>query len=303
MKLNVKNTLFPAMLLGIMLLNFGCEKEEPEAIEQPVYPVHVAVISPGERGQHYDWGSYMDGETQPISGANIYLYGSQEAYLLREAPLYEGESDENGLYYLELTEPDTFWVYVEKGQLNNQRYARYDGIKNSCGSRFNSVNYLAVTKSDKSYLEEWRNNEIVNGENNVFAVLTPNPTQLQFTVYHNGQVVEGAKTTLYFSEEAYNQDIPAWQEIEELKPSYGIFTPELIAEYKNLGSINNICILNSLVRNTDSSGEVYFDNLEPRQYWFRIEKEGLSNEGGTFKLDEALPGNPDINTSITVGIQ
>jgi hypothetical protein len=299
MKSNLKNTLFPAMLLGVLLLNFGCEKEELP--EEEIYHLQVFAISPGSYISSYRWSEHQKGEIPHyFGGAKVYLYGKEEDYLLRANPLHEGETDENGFFYREFAEPDTFWIHVEKGPLSSNRQ-----IKNKLACP-GEDSHVVSTNEVPLNPKEWHNFLREGKEGNgswFFATLTPNPTQLQLKVYHNGQPVKGAKTTLYFSEEAYLQDIPAWQELEELKSSYGIFPPELIEEYKRIIGFEDVCLLRTFMARTDAAGEVYFDNLEPRQYWFRIEKEGMSNEGGLIKLDEALPDNPDITTSITVGIQ
>lgn len=301
MKAHLKNTLFPAMLLGVTFLNFGCEKEELP--EEEIYHLQVFAVGPNYDGWTYDFHERDKGEIPHYFGeAKVSLYENEEDYILSTNPVHEGETDENGYFYKEFSQPDTFWVDVEKGELSMNRIMRYYERNWDCSDK--STNMIIPNKvhlNVEGELEKLREGKEGRGSW-LFATLTPNPTQLQIKVYHNGQPVNGARVDLYFSEEAYNQDFRAWQEIEELKKSYGTFTEEEIEYYKS-SSRTVPCLLKNFTALTDAAGEVYFDNLEPRQYWFRIEKEGLSNEGGTFKLDEALSDNPDITTSITVGIQ
>ncbi len=69
------------------------------------------------------------------------------------------------------------------------------------------------------------------------------------------------------------------------------------------GIIRQPCIEDYFLQTTDESGEVYFDNLEPRNYWFRITKDTLSNEGTVIRTREALPRNADITTQQEVSIK
>ena len=63
------------------------------------------------------------------------------------------------------------------------------------------------------------------------------------------------------------------------------------------------CLLESFTMTTDEEGIAYFDNLEPRQYWFTVEKGELSNAATTITTGKALSENADITTSLTVGIK
>ena len=60
---------------------------------------------------------------------------------------------------------------------------------------------------------------------------------------------------------------------------------------------------NTFFRLQMKQAKYFFDNLEPRNYWFRIIKDTLSNESTTVRTLRALPRDAEINTIMAVGIE
>ncbi len=93
----------------------------------------------------------------------------------------------------------------------------------------------------------------------------------------------------------------AQKDFEQLRPTYGYFVDEEGTSGEERYFVNQN--KEYFLQTTDESGEVYFDNLEPRNYWFRITKDTLSNEGMVIRTREALPRNADITTQQEVSIE
>ena len=291
----MKRTLPYQILLALgLLFTAGCEKEEEDT---PVFPIQIFATGPGPAGESWGPEYYKNGEiTLLYANAKVYLYGSEEDYLLRRNHLHEGVTNENGMYYKEFGSPQKFWVYVEKDNLNNSRFTVNSALYGrdlGCNNR--NHNYVEVERK----LYEFEELPASKGElflnETLFSTLSANVAKLSLHVKQNGAPVTGATVTLYLSQEAYEQNRPANMEAEELSISYGY--------YDEPYWLNEGCLVKSFVRPTNEEGEVYFPNLEPRQYWFKVEKDGKTNAGGTIDTGKALPDNPDITTSLTVGIQ
>ena len=93
----------------------------------------------------------------------------------------------------------------------------------------------------------------------------------------------------------------AQEDFDHLRPTYGYFVDEegTTGEERYFVNQNK----ERFLQTTNEAGEVYFDNLEPRNYWFRITKDTLSNEGTVVRTREALPRDADISNIMTVGIR
>ena len=115
--------------------------------------------------------------------------------------------------------------------------------------------------------------------------LSRTPTKLQIKVLSEGQP-QDAVVQLYLSEDSYYKDIAPKDEEEKMHDSY--YSPR--TDYFN--------------KITDANGIVLFDNLEPRQYWFRIiSKDWQKGNGkGIINISEPLENDTILNTSITVEI-
>ena len=271
----MKRTLPYHILLALgLLLNFGCEKEEPIVEEQKGKPLPFQISKPGMNG-------YTASGTAlyfPVEGADIRIFATEEDYIMDKNPVDQGKSDENGFYvFYRMKEGSEHWYRVKKGKLSNDRYASEE---RPCYAGYLKVNnYMEYNMS----MAEVR--------------MTTPPSKLQLTVMHNGQAVEGAQVQLYFSQEAYETDLQAHQDFDELLETYGF--PE---ETGNFGSQTTKCLKETFSQTTDAEGVVYFPDLEAKKYWFRISSGELTNEGGTIQLEELLSEDPNITRSITVGI-
>ncbi len=258
----------------LALLFTACE-DKIESYTAPYdgpYTVTIPVGLPGVYGQ-----AILAGELfLPLSDVAVKVYESEQDYVLDENVLIEGYTNGQGEFEFEHTPSDTLWFRAQKDTLNDLR-----GIRQS--SREVPLNQITI------------GNEPGSGNyDNVEVVLTNTPTKLRLSVFHEGQAVEGAQVQLYFTEQAYQDSLAAQQDFEQLRPTYGyqsddpdLFDPEGSFVY---------FVEDYFLQTTDESGEVYFDNLEPRNYWFRITKDTLSNEGTVIRTREALPRNADITT-------
>lgn len=116
------------------------------------------------------------------------------------------------------------------------------------------------------------------------AYLSTTPTKLQLRVYSNANSVKGAKVFLYDSEENYNN-----------KNNYEF---RLFRDY-SFGQENN----RHFYVISDEEGITTIMALEPKKYWFRIEKDGKSNANTIITTAGALPDDVNITNILDVGLQ
>jgi hypothetical protein len=194
----------------------------------------------------------------------VTLYLTEEDYLLNQNPFLTTEADRGlEVYYNREME---FYYKATKGNLNNQRYFLQD-----------------ITNSYNNHFLSW--NPDVEGR--TFCFLSTTPTRLQLSVTDASlQPIEGATVQLYISEQDFLDDIPAQERTSEWSSVYN-------------GSFYDPYFLSS----TDAAGEALFDNLDPRQFWFKVTKGSLTNASGVIKTTNALPDNADVTTVLSVIIK
>ncbi|MGB3851253.1 MAG: hypothetical protein WA958_14885 [Tunicatimonas sp.] len=274
--------LFACAALGLLFA--ACEDKietiGPTEFNGP-YNVKVYAGMPGVYGRT-DGGSEFN---EPQANVAVKIYRTREDYLLSQNVILEGLTNEEGLFAFEYDSAGSLWFSAQLDTLSNLREAigeRSVGSKdnNQLINRFNGVT-------------------VSNGK--AYATLTNTPTRLQLSVSHQGQPVEGAAVQLYFTEQTYQDSLAAQEDFDHLRPTYGYFVDEegTTGEERYFVNQNK----ERFLQTTNEAGEVYFDNLEPRNYWFRITKDTLSNEGTVVRTREALPRDADISNIMTVGIR
>ena len=275
--------LFAYAALGLLFT--ACEEESSKTtvtyLDDP-YTVNIYTGLPGVYG-------YMDGPRNeiphPVSDVTITVYRTKEDYVSDRNRLIQGPTDEEGRFTFEYDSIGSLWFSAHKDTLSNVR-----GVSR----------YGQSPEHNEIVIAGWKSNGFQN-YHRIYATLTNAPTRLQLSVSHQGQPVEGAKVQLYFTEQTYQDSLAAQEDFERLQPTYGYFVddPSVSDEKEYLTYI----VQDNFLQTTDEAGEVFFDNLEPRNYWFRITKDMLSNEGTTIRTLRALPRDAEINTVMTVGIK
>jgi hypothetical protein len=279
MKNNMRNL---TVLLHTALVIFltGCDNSEP--VKEPEKGSNETAISGVYAPKYTVYQSINEYLLDPdykavkIDSATIRLFATEADYLLNENPVHEFLSPAYAFPQHDTIIYDVketyYWVRANKGVLNNLRQA--SSVKKSI-----LVRPLPCCGMD------------------IDVVLSTTPTKLRVTVRDQGVVVQGAAVQLYFSESDYTNGITAQSNRSEVAPSYG--SDYISIANPTVGSLDLTKFFSAL---TDSNGEVYFDNLEPRQYWIKVTKGSKSNSSGTIKTTSALPDNPDITTDMTIGI-
>lgn len=248
----------------VMFMASGCNEEDERDLR---WVSVVFAYSPPENGS----ASVGD----KIFDFQYFLYENQQDYFLDQNRIIptEQELDATGELCICYKNPEKISYYVRavKGDLNNLRYGPlfFDVTSNRYQETFDNPNSQSLR-----------------------VVLTKTPTRLQLNIQDGFEPVEGAEVTLYFTEEDFENDTPAWLNNDELETSYGRWVSDKAGEVLSL----------NFVKTTDSEGVVLFDNLEPKQYWFKVEKDGQTNASGRIKTDGSLPDDADITTVYTVGI-
>ena len=265
------------------LLFTACEEEEEEKVNPPQsYKMKVFAGMPGVYGYAKDVLTLH----HPVAEVAVKVYRSREDYLVSRNPAFEGLTNDDGLFTFETDSIGPLWYSVYKDTLSNLR---------------------GVTSINKN--SGIQHNEIIIGmddprghtRSGSFATLTNTPTKLRLAVSHLGQPVEGAEVQLYFTQQAYLDSLAAQEDFEQLRPTYGYPTDDPSTSDNIPSFINHVD--ENFLRTTNEAGEVLFDNLEPRNYWFRITKDTLSNQGTTVRTLRALPRDAEITTTMTVGIR
>lgn len=123
------------------------------------------------------------------------------------------------------------------------------------------------------------------GRPNSFEVpLSTTPTNLQIKVINNGLPIEGAEVKVFYNSNDYKENKAV--DNYEFNPAYSLWVP-----------------VETFQKKSDDKGIVIFDNLEPRQYWTRIMKSNLSNEGTITMTSERLEDNPDKLNTLDIEIK
>lgn len=256
------------------LLFTACEDDKEETAPR-TYPVRIAVGMPGVYGSARHNSSSV---LYPVPDVLVKIYQSKEDYVLDQHVLREGLTDENGMFRFDHPTTDTLWFSTQRDTLSNQREVVQDteGNEITIGNPPSPGNHQSV-----------------------IATLTNTPTKLRLSVSHLGQPMAGAQVQLYFTEQTYQDSLVAQEDFDHLRPTYGY--PR--AEASDPEGSFTYYAEEHFLQTTDEAGEVYFENLEPRNYWFRITKDTLSNENTTVRTLRALPRDADITTDMTVGIK
>ncbi len=261
------------------LLFAACEEEEKSYVDYSDGPIRVNVYA----GMPATYGYADSRVARPVKDVTVKIYLAKEDYVSAQNVFTEGLTDAEGKFSFEYDSIGSLWFAAHKDTLSNLR-----GVSKYGGSpEHNEI--VIVEQSSKGY----------NNYNGVFATLTNIPTKLSLSVSHLGEPIEGATVQLYFTEQTYRDSLAAQEDFEHLRPTYGY--PR--AEASDPEGSFTYYAKEHFLQTTDKEGEVFFDNLEPRNYWFRITKDTLSNEGTTIRTLRALPQDADINNIMTVGIR
>ena len=259
----------------------ACEEDE-QAAPSRTYQVNVYAGMPGIYGYADDSNNKT---SLPLADVTVKIYPTEKDYLLSQNEIVQGFTDEEGKFSFEYDSLGSLWFEAYKDTLSNQR-----GI-----SRYT---YDSAIDHNEIIIAGWESKEYEN-YHSVFATLTNTPTKLRLLVYREGRPVEDAQVQLYFTEQAYQDSLAAQEDFELLKPTYGYPRAEASDPEGSFIYHNKDYFLQT----TNEAGEVYFDNLEPRNYWFRITKDTLSNEGMIVRTREALPRNAETTTQMEIGIE
>ena len=266
---------------ALALLFTACEEDEEPSTFSP-RQVNIRAGLPSVCGYaDIDYNKVA----HPVSEANVVVYRTKEDYLLGKNKLIEGVTDTEGLFTFSYDSAGSLWFRAYKDTLSNLR-----GVNRYGGSP--EHNEIVIAPQGVDQYENY---------SEVFATLTNTPTKLRLLIYHEGQPVEGAQVQLYFTEQAYQDSLAAQEDFKALKPTYGYPTDDPTTSDNISSFIRRV--KDNFLQTTNETGEVYFDNLEPRNYWFRITKDTLSNEGVIVRTREALPRDAEIITQMEIGIE
>ena len=274
--------LFAYAALGLLFA--ACEEEEISKTtviynDEPV-DVNVYAGLPGVYGRANESDETVP---HPVAETMIAIYKTREDYLLNQNILTQGLTDQEGRFTFKYDSVGSLWFSAYKDTLSNLRgISRY--------GRWPEHNEIVFAEQGSTGFSNFHK---------VFATMTNAPTRLQLSVSHQGQPVEGATVQLYFTEQTYQDSLAAQEDFDHLRPTYGY--PR--AEASDPEGSFTYYAEEHFLQTTNEAGEVFFDNLEPRSYWFRITKDTLSNEGTTIRTLRALPRDAEVNTIMPVGIR
>jgi hypothetical protein len=215
--------------------------------------------------------------TEP--NAEVSVFSNESDFWSNKNKITVGFANELGKYFItsKSSQPDynTYWIKVKKDSLNNYR----NGDSYNKGVYKMMEDYIIPNNSE---------NPVINSRIYAAFLLTT-PTKLQLRVYNNGVAVQNAKVYLYETDVKYeNRDNYYF--------AYFIFQAD---DYDTRG-------INSTMNHyklTDSNGICEINDLEPHQYWFRIEKDGKTNATTKITTDGSLPDDMNITTALDIGIK
>ena len=217
-----------------------------------------------------DYNSYI-----MFEGVSIKLFQTKIDYLLNQNTYFQGTTDEKGRLYIDdKSDLDTLWCRTTYDTLNNLRFGDIEFVLNDLKSR-----------SDKT-------------ESTVISMrLSNTPTKLQINVTNNGIPVDSAVVQLYTSQDFM---------VNEMKPQENLLlmTGNVYGRWEEVTEwFINDSLKPIFCQTTDKDGVAWFDNLEPRAYWFTVSKGPMNNSSGIVTTDGPLPDDPDLTTNMTINIQ
>ena len=212
----------------------------------------------------------------------VSIYKSEIDFWAGKNEIMKGLADENGEYYIQKNQPQPdytpYWAKIS-----------YNGRNNYRRGEIQLANEYYKFEVDQTLTKYFRR---------CYASLETTPTKLQLRVFSNGMAVQGAKVYLYSSESQY------------VKLDNSITTEYAIVNAIPYFESTGYDVLDVGTKRTihfyvlsDKEGIVKFPELEPKQYWFRIEKDGKSNAATKIVTDGALPDDVNITTILDVAIQ
>ena len=206
---------------------------------------------------------YMD----PISNVKIALYQNLEDYLYKSTPIYEGETNENGILQIPSEHfPPPIYIEAQVSELNNLRFQDFllPERKEVIQTPFKTYTVIPVR-------------------------LSTCPTRLRIKILTPTELPSDYVVQLYLSEEDYFQDIAPEVHIEYINKTYGSF--DLLDKGQQPSKIFR--------KHQDGSGEFSFSDLDTKTYWFSLKdvngnRVPLSHN----RTNTELPNNPNIITQI-----
>lgn len=238
--------------LIIVILFSSCKKKEEYFIE-----IQSGLPYPEDKGSN---------NLKALEGAEIWVYKSEQDYLLDKNYTHYGRSDSNGKFKFKETEEFNYFFRIKRDSLNEVRF-RKEYIKPL--GRGRDENRITI---------------------NYFIPLSTTPAKLQINVLKNGNPVPNAEVQIFYSEKDYLEN--------KIPGKYNINT----SGYENL-AYGELFDNSFFYKRTNEEGIAYFENLEAREYWFKVVHDGFSNSATIFKTNEKLSENPDITTVLTVPVK
>lgn len=202
-------------------------------------------------------------------GASVYFYDSETDYLLNQNPSHTQILDARGMASITDNSDKKYWIRITLDTLNNLR----DGAIYS--DTFTTTGFPVNANAGTFYAKRANT-----------CILSTTPVTLQLNVKNLGAAVNGATVRLYYNLDDYNNDKLPFQNTTTYSQVFYVYG----YQYP------------TFTGTTDASGAVVFTNLEPRKYWFRVVKGAMNNNGGTINTTNKLADDPNVTTSIDVGI-
>ncbi|WP_424962055.1 hypothetical protein [Ekhidna sp.] len=278
--MNNKINILLSFLLAI-LLSCGTKEDPSTFLREIQFVVPDAAYEIGVSG---GLECEETGSLTGIGNVKVDLYESFEDLVLRQNVISTEISDENGFISLEYAINNNsgatpganseLWAIASVGDLSSIRASEVQ----SSGS-FNGFNYLNLSGINSF---ECSIDQVVP--------LSLFPSRLNITILDSeGNLFdEHATVKIYPTEETYANDTSPEEWPESDRIDLGGITP---------GSGD------FLFTKTSSTGQVFYSNLAPKVFWFRVEgiDGSYNNDGGKIKLDQPLLSS-EVTTSITVSL-
>ena len=276
----MKRLLIAPLIIPIL---FGCSTDEGSTLVTQ----HVQFVVPDNQYAVASENGINCSEIAVLSGISevtVETYNNLGDLLAGLNVVSSSVSDENGFVDLDYlvesngTSP-SIWAIAYKDELSSVRYSSQAGQPDV------GYNFLNLTNV---------NPDTDDCPLDIVMPLSLNPSSLSIQILNpDGRPFSGETTVeVYPSEETYLNDTEPEMWPEDLKTDLGGVIP---------GTGDFL-----FLRNT-TTGLVFYDNLAPSIFWFRI-RGSIDSNGtivnyrnvATYRLDEPLSSNPNVTTSIAV---
>ncbi len=262
-----KQLLLPFFVIFTLVgITISCQSPQPKPNKNLIFRTGI----PGHTNSNFFQN------LEPIGGVKIKYFNSLINWLNNANAIDSGVTDINGFlpFSTFIESGDTLFIKAEKGGLSNLR--------------FKDIKAYAPLPTQKSSTQI----------SQYFGLrLSDTPTQMGIQIRDGLTPMQNYTIQLFLSQEDYDKDQPADEQISLSTLNYGNWQDASISN-------KNDYFYPIFNQQTNEIGMAYFHSLQPRAYWFKVYDES-QNEVAVLpnSTSTPLPDDPNLTSIFTLQIQ